>query len=199
MFVSELRSIARFCNFEGTLETMLQSCIICRINDTIIQRCLLAEKALTFKTTLELAQGMESAAKNVRELSVPASARDIPPTTRPTAAAHLVNQVGDSAANKPSLTCFRCGKLGHYAPTYKHKETICKKCGKLGHLQKMCRSKPTRKKPPASKPVNNVQAQGDATEEYQLLNITSSGKATPWNVLVDIEGIMVSMQEPHCL
>ena len=30
--------------------------------------------------------------------------------------------------------------------------------------------------------------QDDTTNEYQLLNITSAGKATPWNVSVDIEG-----------
>ena len=71
-FVSELRSIAKSCNFGDTLETMLRDRIVCRINDTIIQRCLLSEKELSFKTALELAQGMESAAKNVRELTVPA-------------------------------------------------------------------------------------------------------------------------------
>ena len=40
--------------------------------------------------------------------------------------------------------------------------------------------------------MNNVQ--DDATDEYQLLNIMSAGKATPLNVSVDIEGITVSMQ-----
>jgi len=37
-FVSELRSIAKHCNFGDTLEKMLRDRIICRINDTIIQR-----------------------------------------------------------------------------------------------------------------------------------------------------------------
>ena len=55
MFVSELHSIAKFCNFKGTLKTMLQDRIIYRINNTISQRHLLAVKALTFKTALELA------------------------------------------------------------------------------------------------------------------------------------------------
>ena len=64
---------------------MLQDHIVCGINNTIIQRRLLSEKELSFKTALELAQGMESAAKNVRELTVPA--RDLPSTAGPTAAA----------------------------------------------------------------------------------------------------------------
>jgi len=58
-------------------------------------------------------------------------------------------------------------------------------------LQKVCQSKQrTTRKPP--KPVNNVQ--DDATDEYQLFNITSSGKATPWNVTVDIKEVTVLMQ-----
>ena len=75
-FVSKLCSITKFCNFKGMLKTLLRDCIICRTNDTIIQHRLLAEKALTFKIALELAQGMELVAKNVRELSVPVWSRD---------------------------------------------------------------------------------------------------------------------------
>ena len=94
-FVSELRSIAKSCNFGDTLKTMLRDRIVCRINDSIIQHRLLAEKGLSFKTALELAQGMESAAKNVRELNVPT--RELPSTAGPTAAAqNPVNQVGDN-------------------------------------------------------------------------------------------------------
>ena len=43
-----------------------------------------------------------------------------------------------------------------------------------------------------TKTVNNVQH--NATYEYQLLDITSPGKVTPWNASVDIEEIAVSMQ-----
>jgi len=37
VFVSEIHSIAKHCNFGDTLETMLRDCIVCGINDTIIQ------------------------------------------------------------------------------------------------------------------------------------------------------------------
>ena len=170
---------------------MLRDRIVCGINGSIIQRWLLSEKELSFKTALELAQGMESAAKNVRELSVPV--RELPSTAGPTTAVqNPVNLVGDNAPNRSSPTCYRYGKAGHYASVCKHKETVCNKCGKVGHLQKVCRSKQSKaiRKPP--KIVNSVQ--DDATDEYQLLNITSPGKATPWNVSVDIEGITVLMQ-----
>ena len=161
-FVSELRSIAKFCNFGGTLETMLRDRIVCGINDSIIQRRLLSEKELSFKTALELAQGMESAAKNVRELSVPA--RELPSTAGPTTAVqNPVNLIGDNALNRSPPTCYRCGKAGHYASVCKHKETVCNKCGKVGHLQKVCRSKQSKAIRKLPKIVNSVQ--DDATDE----------------------------------
>ena len=38
---------------------------------TLIQRCLLSEKELSFKTALEIVQGIELSAKNVKELNIP--------------------------------------------------------------------------------------------------------------------------------
>ena len=67
-FVLELRSLAEFCNFGGALEDMLRDRIVCGINDTVIQRRLLAEAKLSFAKAIELAQGMETAAQNVKQL-----------------------------------------------------------------------------------------------------------------------------------
>ena len=95
-------------------------------------------------------------------------------------------------SSKTLQSCYRCGKPRHYAPSYKYKDTVCNKCGKVGHLQRFCHSKRTKATKTPSKAVNNVQE--NATNEYQLLNITSFGKVTPWNVNVDIEGVAVAMQ-----
>ena len=66
-FVSELRSLAKFCNFGAMLEDMLRDRLVCGISDVQIQRRLLAERTLTFTKALEIAQGLETAAKNMRE------------------------------------------------------------------------------------------------------------------------------------
>jgi len=174
---------------------MLRDRIVCRINDGVIQHRLLSEKELTFKTGLEIAQEMESAANNVKELT------NHPDGTMLLTPVHHVTE-----ATKPANVCYRCGKSGHYTPKCKHKETLCSKCGKVGHLQKVCRSKRTG--PPKatdtsfkssteqsgakSKPVNAVAKEG--TNKYELLNVTSPGKVSPWNATVDIEGVSVLMQ-----
>ena len=67
-YVAELRAIAEFCNFGGTLEDMLRDRLVCGINDSAIQRRLLAEPKLTFKKALDLSRGLETAARNVEEL-----------------------------------------------------------------------------------------------------------------------------------
>jgi hypothetical protein len=69
-FVSGLRAIAKDCNF-GTreqLELMLRDRLVCGIANEKIQSKLLSEKTLTYANALSMAQSMEIAQKNVREL-----------------------------------------------------------------------------------------------------------------------------------
>ena len=67
-FVAELGALAATCKFRDTLEDMLRDRIVCGINESATQRRLLAEPKLTFKRALELARGLETAARNVKEL-----------------------------------------------------------------------------------------------------------------------------------
>ena len=55
-YVSQLRSLAEFCNFRAALD-MLRDRLVCGINDSQIQRRLLLEKKLTFENALSLALG----------------------------------------------------------------------------------------------------------------------------------------------
>ena len=56
-FVAELRSIAEVCEFGDTLEVMLRDRIVCGINDSAIQKNLLAEPKLTFQRALAPGDG----------------------------------------------------------------------------------------------------------------------------------------------
>ena len=64
-FVSELRLLAEFCNFKGTLEDQVWDRLVCEVNDDRTQYRLLSETKLAYKRALER---LEMAAKNVCEL-----------------------------------------------------------------------------------------------------------------------------------
>lgn len=110
-FFAQLRSLAEFCNFGASLNDMIRDRIVCEINSSKIQQRLLAEKDLTLGKTIELAQGMETATKNVKELSQTGG--------KEASTASKVNQVTSRPRGKGSQwqkfegTCFCCGKPGH--------------------------------------------------------------------------------------
>ncbi len=64
-YVSELRSLAQWCNFGDSLDAMLRDRLVCGLSNDSIQRRLLSEASLTFKKALELAQGHEARYKAV--------------------------------------------------------------------------------------------------------------------------------------
>ena len=67
-YVSELRALTEYCNFGGTLKMMLRDRLVWRVNDEKIQNRLLSETGLTYQKALSLAQRLETAAQNLKEL-----------------------------------------------------------------------------------------------------------------------------------
>lgn len=123
-YVAELRALAEFCNFGDTLEVMLRDRIVCGIEDRAIQRRLLAEPNLTFKQALDLARGLEAAARDVKELKA----------SRGLEVDSTVCKV--TSRGRADVICYRCGKPGQYAAKCRvSKNVSCHKCGKTGHLQ----------------------------------------------------------------
>ena len=112
MFVSELHSLAEHCNFENTLEVLLCDHLVCGINEPNTQRKLLSEVNLTFQKTFEIAQGLESAVQNSKEI-------------------HKVEKTVSTR-----VSCFRCGKS-----TCRFKTARFYNCGKFGYIKEVCRGK----------------------------------------------------------
>ena len=61
---------------------MLRDRILCGINDDTIQKKLLAEVNLTYTKALEWAQGLETAAQNVKKISCKETASPYTPTRK---------------------------------------------------------------------------------------------------------------------
>ena len=199
-FVSELRSLAEFCNFEGNqLENQLRDRLVCGVNDDQIQRRLLSEAKLTYKRALELAQGLETAAKNVRELQTSSRVPSGPTADSTMGAVHRLRPAPRKKV--PDSVCYRCGKPGHFAAKCRFKDAKCHNCGKVGHLRKVCRSKRTN---PATGPhdqqqqrtVKHLEAEqlSPEEEEYSLFQMKTPQSNKPFQVEMVIEGHSLSME-----
>ena len=194
-YVSELRGLAQFCNFGEALDTMLRDRLVCGINDESIQRSLLAEASLTLKKAVELAQGLEAAAKNSCEMQATSQV-----TGQHSEEVHAVSY------KKTEFVCYRCGQSGHGPAHCTFRTAQCHKCGKIGHIKRMCQSKKTPRvatqtrsiKPTQNKnsqPVRAVQNETtEQTEEYPLHNVESPAATKPLLIEVMINDQLLSME-----
>ena len=123
-YVAELRKLAEYCAFGSDVEDMLRDRIVCGISDTRLQKRLLTEKDLTYKSALELAQSWEAAELNAKDIQKQPSGMNL----------YRVFQ------DNRSTTFYRCGGQ-HFPQNCKFKQVRCHACQKTGHLARVCRSR----------------------------------------------------------
>ena len=203
-YIAELKRLSEDCEFGDFLQEMLRDRVVCGINDPRIQRRLLAESDLTYKSAFELAQSMETADRNTSDLQA-APSRSEP---------H--NKSEDfhyTPRAPPRFICYRCGGT-HKAPDCKYKDAICNSCKKKGHLARACRSTPANTEAPRNRkqrqqansqsPVvpskkdtkttktHHLDA-GSDEDEYNLFIVTSSTNK-PLTVSLTLNGANLIME-----
>ena len=114
-FVAELRQLSEFCEFGASLEDMLRDQLVCGIASGSIQRRLLAEPELTLQKAQNLAQAIESADKNAKDLQ----GQRQPPMMAVNAVTckrgpPRGTRARTDAGNPMETPCYRCG--GKHAP-----------------------------------------------------------------------------------
>ena len=90
----------------------------------------MVESDLTLAKAFELAQGMEAAEENAKEI-------------QSTDLSSSVQAVAPQRNSRPA--CHRCLGTGHSPEVCRFKATRCNKCHKLGHIARAYRSEPTYK------------------------------------------------------
>ena len=139
-YLSELRKPAKTCDFKQFLDEALRDRFEYGLREQSIQKRLLSsEDGLDVRKALTVAQGMEAAELNSKQIH-----------EKPVV--HGVDKIGTGQSKnmdskktvEPSLPCPRCGEFGHWASTCWFRTTQCKKCGKIGHIARACRSRNTR-------------------------------------------------------
>ena len=148
-FVAELRRLARHCEFKTFLEKALRDRFVCGLHSKAIQNRLLTKKDLTLATAVDVAVGMEAAAKEVTELQAGSQAALQEPASAGTTPAGKGNVLKVTTSDYQS--CYRCGRSDHKPAQCPIKGLRCHNCGKVRHLQRVCRlaKKPFHKQPAA--------------------------------------------------
>ena len=124
-YVAALKALAEHCKYGDSLNSMLRDRLVCGVRDSVIQKRLLQEADLTFQKAFEMAQGIEAATKNAKDI-LEAS----------TSASSTVQRISQP---KKQLECYRCGG-SHMASTCRFRLTTCHTCKKQGHISRVCRS-----------------------------------------------------------
>ena len=129
-FVNELRGIASKCEYGLQLNDNLRDRLVAGVNNDRIQQRLLQNPGLTFQTALTTCLAMETAAKNVQDLSHIAQSSNLH---------RLQTNTKNYEGDNTKTTCYRCGRK-HSPDVCWFKNATCDLCGKTGHIKPVCRS-----------------------------------------------------------
>ena len=189
-YVAALRRLAEHCGFNDMLEEMLRDRVVCGINNSAIQKRLLAESDLTLTKAIAVAQAAEIADTGVRELqsSTTGASGGFPKEEK------SLHKFTTTATVKPkdnpgkSKDCYRCGAK-HNPDQCRFKSEKCHACGKQGHISRVCRSKKklqTSKNESSSQPTNQVIELTSSTTDYTLFPV-STPEGKPLQTTIDVE------------
>ena len=130
-FLTALRKLSIRCEFGTFLDQALRDRFVCGVASVTIQKRLLAEDGLESSRALEIAQGIEAAEKNSKELKAEQPTTDL-------------NFTGSSNRGPRNERCHRCGGRNHDPKVCRFRHVECHNCHRNGHIAAACRSQPRR-------------------------------------------------------
>ena len=184
-YVAELHRLSEHCGFGQSLDDMLRDRLVCGLAQARIQQRLLAEVDLTLDKAMKIAQAMEVAERDAKEL------RQV--ETHPVEPVHKVNG-GTAKPPADRKPCFRCGGQ-HDHTQCRFRDVECHACGKRGHLKRVCRSRPTDGRTPGPKqPIHKAEQDVlDLPAEYTMYPVTGPN-AKPWQTPISVEDHSLVME-----
>ena len=164
-YVTELKLLAKTCNFGTLRDSLIRDRIVCGLNDASMRERLLREKKLELDVCVQLCRAAELSRENCRTIAGPTMEEEV----------HAVSGGGAARQNytRNTVECKFCGRTHERdkrkCPAFGKK---CKTCGKDNHFSIVCRSVPEKNK----KRVHNVaETECDDDEEYEdVLCVTAT-------------------------
>ena len=192
---------------------MLRDRLVIGVQDSHIQRRLLAEKALSFDKAFELAQSLEQASESAIVIQNGRGA---------TAQDEVVHKIKGTqvAARRPSYKpesrdpvppCYRCGKSNHTPGMCKFRTATCHGCGKIGHIKLACLNKSRQQQPKTAGNVRHVREEtqeedyasqeedyASQEEAFALFHTPATGKSKPYFITMEVESRSLIMEIDTC-
>ena len=141
VFLSELRRLAKHCEFGDKLSVALRDQFVCGLRVEALQQKILAETDLTLEKAVRIAQAFESARQETIALRGD-TRRHGSTTDHETAFSMQSSSSGRSKTTQSDVkVCYRCNGKGHVPDKCQMKSRECYLCHKKGHIAKACRSK----------------------------------------------------------
>ncbi|KAL1477050.1 hypothetical protein MTO96_036066 [Rhipicephalus appendiculatus] len=191
-YVAALRELASSCSFVAT-DDSLRDQFLEGISSENLRECLLLEgSSLCFSRAVLLAQQLEQAAQQVREL-VPGHVQQLTSrggrfprgSTRPRSSsqARSVSPERFSGSNNASAYCYRCGSHQHRASSSScpAQGQRCFHCDRIGHFRSVC----NRRQRHSTASVHEVDCQDLSSDAEGLSILTVTGPARA-GIFVDV-------------
>jgi hypothetical protein len=128
-YVAELKKMARFCEFEATLDENMRDQFVCGLLSDALRQRLFAEGNINFRRAVSLALSLEAAERDSTVVeggcgaAACGSGTELLSTT-----VHSVRSAG----------CMACGDFRHMQAQCKFNSYVCSRCNVKGHLRRMC-------------------------------------------------------------
>ncbi|KAI4895153.1 hypothetical protein NFI96_009265 [Prochilodus magdalenae] len=201
-YMVALKQLSTHCDFGNHLDEALRDRFVSGLKAEAIQRKLLAERALTFKSACEIALSMEMAARNILEFAgkvkesgtvhkIASTKGNKSPGKKKT---NVEYQKTSQTGFKTHQTCYRCGG-SHAAHVCRFKNEKCHHCSKVGHIARACREKKRSGQTQYVEEEKTPNENGGESELFGMYSVyTTCNGQKGIMVDVEVEGKPVSMQ-----
>ena len=192
-YVTELRKLARNCEFGELHDSLIRDRIVCGIRSNVVRKRLLREKDLNLERAVEICKSSEITDNQLKNIVVDQDEREVnevksdskKPPVKPKGGK------GKPRQTKKSFNCRRCGEEHEpkKCPAYGQ---ICHKCKQRNHYAKVCRSKPR----DSSKQVDEYRLDDDSDTDEFFIGVLGAkpGSQKNWMQNVVINNLQVNMK-----
>jgi hypothetical protein len=135
-FITDLRILAKSCEFENLHDSLIRERIVCGINSDIVRGRLLRESDLTLQRSIDICRAAETSSCQLHVIS----------TGRTEASINFVRKGGKvtKVDKQKHANCSKCGRKHEIknSPAFGKQ---CHKCKGKNHFSKMCKPEEIRK------------------------------------------------------